>query len=243
MADTPVTPDTPKIPIPQPLETPPRSTGNAQSDLPLLLNWLTRAYQVITQSVAYINQQVNEPDFNPVDLPDPQNTTLAQAQDTANQSYTLASQAKDIADEAKTTADSAQDDATQALADAAAAQITANTAATNAASALAAAASALAAAIAAQNSANQALAIFSRFEKGSFVVGAASTGGVVTISAQPDTAYTVNLQALTSTGTPPIDAFVVTSKSYTTGNFTFTVGAVPGVGNSVTYEWQLIRKT
>lgn len=43
------------VPIPRTLETPPRTTGNPQLDLPLLVDWFYRAYQVITESVRYIN--------------------------------------------------------------------------------------------------------------------------------------------------------------------------------------------
>ena len=45
------------VPIPRTLETPPRTTGDPQLDLPLLVDWFYRAYQVITQSVDYINGQ------------------------------------------------------------------------------------------------------------------------------------------------------------------------------------------
>jgi hypothetical protein len=43
------------VPIPRTLETPPRTTGDPQLDLPLLVDWFYRAYQVITESVKYIN--------------------------------------------------------------------------------------------------------------------------------------------------------------------------------------------
>lgn len=43
------------VPIPRTLEPPPRSTGNASLDLPILLDWFYRAYQVIQESVDYIN--------------------------------------------------------------------------------------------------------------------------------------------------------------------------------------------
>ena len=82
MSDTSVT-ESGAVPIPRTLETPPRTTGIVQNDLPILIDWFYRAYQVITQSVAYINSQVNNPDFSVADLPDPSNTTLAQAQQTA----------------------------------------------------------------------------------------------------------------------------------------------------------------
>src|ERR1035437_7118184 len=86
------TPNLP-VPVPRPLETPPRTTGNIQQDMPILINWFWRAYQVISQSVAYINSQVTNPAFSVANLPDPLNTTLAQAQTTANNAYNLANTA------------------------------------------------------------------------------------------------------------------------------------------------------
>ncbi len=81
------------VPIPSPLETPPLTTGNIQQDMPLLINWFWRAYQVISQSVAYINSQVTNPAFSVANLPNPASTTLAQAQTTANNAYNLANTA------------------------------------------------------------------------------------------------------------------------------------------------------
>lgn len=239
------------VPVPQPLEPPPRSTGDAQNDYPLLLNWLQRAYQNILQAVQYINQQVTAPDFDPTNLPDPATATTASAQQTANDAYVLAGQAEDKAEAAQTDADTAQTTATTA-------QTTANTAATDATNALAAASTAqtdattalsnastaLSTANSAQSLANTNAAVLARMVSGTTTVSDASTGATVTFgSAQPDTAYTVNVQAKSSTGGPSIDSFVVISKTYATGNFSFTIGAAPGVGNSVTFEWQLIRIT
>lgn len=87
------------VPIPRTLENPPRTTGNVQADLPILVDWLWRAYQVITQSVTYINAQINSADIEFANLPDPNNTTLAQAQQTANDAYSLANQADGKADD------------------------------------------------------------------------------------------------------------------------------------------------
>lgn len=78
--------------IPKTLESPPRTTGNAQQDFPLVLDWMFRAYQVIQQSVEYINSQVSGADtsLTLTDLPDPNTATVASAQNTANQAYTAA---------------------------------------------------------------------------------------------------------------------------------------------------------
>lgn len=168
-------------PIPRTLETPPRTTGDPKMDLPILIDWFWKAYQVIQQSVAFINGQVTSTDFVAADLPDPENTTLAQAQSTANEAYNLASTATSRLD---------------------------------------------------------------GFLTGTFTMGAADVGGSVSFNVdQQDNEYRVFLQALSDTGAPPLDAYVVIAKTYTTSGFSFTMGAVPGVGCSVTWEWQLIRNT
>lgn len=96
-------------PIPRTLETPPRSTGRPELDFPILIDYVYRAYQVIVQSVNYINAQVQDnPNLNVNDLPDPGNTTLAQAQTTANLAYALADQADVKADALDTRLDTAE---------------------------------------------------------------------------------------------------------------------------------------
>jgi hypothetical protein len=124
MADT--------VNLPNVLEPPPRSTGDATKDFPLLLKWIWTAYLNIRQIMLYVKSQVETPEFNPVDLPDPATATISGAQQTANEAYTLADQAKTAADAAQVDADAAQSAAT-------AAQTDADTAATDAASALSAA--------------------------------------------------------------------------------------------------------
>lgn len=169
------------VPIPRTLETPPRTTGNIQQDMPILINWFWRAYQVIQQSVAYINSQVANPKFNVANLPDPNNTTLAQAQTTANNAYNLANTASKRIDGL----------------------------------------------------------IF-----GTFDVVDASTGSVVTFTTpQLDNNYRVEVQAIGSVGTPTIDAFVIAQKTYTAASFTVIMFGAPGVGNTVSFEWQLIRNS
>ncbi len=169
------------VPIPRTLETPPRTTGNLQQDMPLLINWFWRAYQVIQQSVAYINSQVTNPAFNVADLPDPANTTLAQAQTTANNAYNLA------------------------------------------------------------NTANKRI---DGFFTGTFTIADAGTGVTVTFNTkQLDNNYRVFVQAVGSAGSPPVDAYVVAQKTYTATDFAVIMVAAPGMGNSVDFEWQLIRNS
>lgn len=44
---------------PEPLERPPRTTGNAQQDFPIIIDWMWKAYQVINQSIQYIIDQAS----------------------------------------------------------------------------------------------------------------------------------------------------------------------------------------
>ena len=79
--------------IPNPLEPPPRSTGDAQQDYPLIIDWMYRVYHVVQQSVSFINSQLSQ---NTVltELPDPDTATIASAQQTANEAYSLAAAQK-----------------------------------------------------------------------------------------------------------------------------------------------------
>ena len=77
-------------PLPRTLETPPRTTGNAQQDLPILIDWFWKAYLVIGEAVNYINNTVSPSITVVANLPDPDGTTLAQAQQTANDAFSLA---------------------------------------------------------------------------------------------------------------------------------------------------------
>lgn len=45
---------------PEPLEAPPRTTGNAQQDFPIVIDWIWKAYQVINLSVEYIKSISNQ---------------------------------------------------------------------------------------------------------------------------------------------------------------------------------------
>lgn len=236
--------NTPEIQLPRVLEPPPKTTGNAQADYPLMVNWFYRAYQTILQIAQYIEEQVEEGAFDPENLPDPGNTTLAQAQDTANKAYELAEDAKELADESKALADEAIDDAADALAAANSVVSIANNALSVASNAESVANAAQSTANGAQSGVNNINLILGRWQRGTITLNAADTGASPTFgSAQPDTAYSVILQPMSSTGTPAVDAFIVTSKSYSTGGFSFTVNGAPGVGSTVTYEWQVVRST
>lgn len=167
------------VPVPTSLETPPRTTGDPQQDLPLLVDWFYRAYQVITQAVNYINNEVSPSLLVVSNLPDPDGTTLAQAQQTANDAFSLAT--------------------------------------TNA-------------------------AIIAGLVSGTFTVSELDIGADLTFTIpQVDTDYRVTIQAISFTGSPTVSSFVIKTKTYLTTKFTAILFAAPGVGNSVTFEWQLIR--
>jgi len=76
--------------LPSTLESPPRTTGNPQTDLPILIDWFWKAYQVIQQSVLFINEEVSPTIITVANLPDPDGTTLEEAQQTANDAFSLA---------------------------------------------------------------------------------------------------------------------------------------------------------
>lgn len=80
------------------------------------------------------------------------------------------------------------------------------------------------------------------WDSGSVTISDASTGDTVTLSpAQANASYIVLMQVRAFTGSPPLGATQVIGKSYAAGNFSFTVNAAPGVGNSVTFDWVLVR--
>lgn len=189
----PTTPET--VPIPRQLESPPRTTGNAQMDFPIVIDWLWRAYQIIAQAVNYINAQIEDnPDININDLPDPATSTVAQAQTTANQAYALATQAQNTANSAK----------------------------------------------------SDAAALKNRldgFTGGTFTIADFNTTASVNIPTQADVNYRVMVQPRSSVGSPEDEAFTIRAKTYATSNFSVTLLGWPGAGNSVTFDWQLVRNT
>lgn len=175
MADT---PNAFKLPA---LETPPRTTGNAQMDIPILVDWFYKAYLAISRAIAFINGQVAaNPDITITDLPNPSNSTVAQAQTTANEAYILATVLKQDIQKGQ---------------------------------------------------------VF-----GTFTITDAADSATVTLDAdQPDANYRAIIQAVSVTGAPDPSSYNVKSKSYGTGSFSVTLVTAPGVGNSVTFEWQMIR--
>lgn len=221
-ATAPTTPDLP-VPITTVFPAPPRSTGSFQQDLGLLINWFQTAYLVIQQSIAYINSQVTNPAFDVANLPSPTSTTLAQAQTTANNAYNLANTANVEATNNANAITTIEGEITTI-------DSTLTTQATeisNNANAIAAQAT-----------------LWNDLISGTFTISTAAVSQTISFSpAQKDTAYMVMVQAISSTGTPGVGSFVVSAKTYTVNNFTVTIFSAPGTGNSVTFEWQLIRET
>lgn len=167
------------VPIPNELPYPPRGTGNAQNDYPVMIDWFWQAFQVIRQSINYINSQVNNAEFSVADLPDPTTATTATAQQTANEAYQLASTA---------------------------------------------------------------INRLNNLVSGIFTVQDPDVGTQVIFDNElPDNNYRIIVQPVSFTGAPPIEAFIVNTKTYQTTDFTVIMGDTPGAGNSITFEWQLIR--
>ena len=77
---------------------------------------------------------------------------------------------------------------------------------------------------------------------GTATVSNTDTGSTVTFDVeQKDTDYVIMIQAKSITGSPLTASLVVSSKTYGTETFSFTVADAPGAGTSVTFDWQLIR--
>lgn len=86
------------------------------------------------------------------------------------------------------------------------------------------------------------LALERRTLRGSIVVEGDAIGGTVATGYNlPDGNYEVLLQSKSFTGSPPADAFRVTTKTTAPSDFTFVLAAAPGVGSSITFSWILVR--
>lgn len=195
------------------LPPPPRSSGNAQGDLPLIVDYLYKIYNGIT---SYVQGQTSIPVVNPGTLPDPGSSSIAGAQTTANQAYILANSAATEAQLAETTATAAQTTATAAAVAAAAAQSTANTA---------------------NNRTSQWFA-------GQVTVNGGGTSGVHTFSGsetEPDAFYHVLANAVSQTGSPAAGSQTITTITKTTSGFTINVAADPGGGNTVIFDFLVVR--
>jgi len=73
---------------------PPRSSGDPKQDLPGILSWLNDFYKTAVLEQYFATTIAEAGDFDPADLPDPANTNLAQAQQTANEAYIIGTTAE-----------------------------------------------------------------------------------------------------------------------------------------------------
>lgn len=166
---------------------PPRLSGDLASDFQALINWVSDFYKSAVLQGFFLNVQnqgQGGSDDPPPNLPDPANTNLAQAQQTANDAYLLAQ--------------------------------------------------------AAQAEANRTDGWFT----GSLTISAGASSAVHTFTAaqtQADTNYKVLVVAQTFVGTPTVSSFPIIRITKTTTNFTIEVSASPGLGNSVTFDFMLVR--
>ncbi|WP_341702634.1 hypothetical protein [Ferrovibrio sp.] len=82
---------------------PPRATGDAQADSQALIRWAFDFYQKgITNGFLLTDaNQFDTGGFDPSSLPDPASSTVARAQQTANEAYTLAAAAYALAQNAQ----------------------------------------------------------------------------------------------------------------------------------------------
>jgi len=71
---------------------PPRRTGNLQQDLLAQGEWIHVFHKkaILEQELLSTSAQAQAGDFDPSDLPDPATSTVAQAQQTANEAYAIA---------------------------------------------------------------------------------------------------------------------------------------------------------
>ena len=188
----------------------------ASANINALLRWAWDFYTavILEQEFLQLAGQFDVSAFDPSSLPDPSNSTIAKAQQTANEAYTLAAVAILNAATAQTAADAAQADATQAIADAATAQTAAD------------------------------LANTKLIEHGQITIsGTATTGDFTFAVAEPDTSYFVSALAVAETGTPAAGSKDISTVTKATDKFTLNLAVAPGVGNSVTFDVQALRNS
>jgi hypothetical protein len=78
--------------------------------------------------------------------------------------------------------------------------------------------------------------------RGNLVIsGSSSTGTVTFATNEPDSSYYLSVTPVSSTGTPVAGSNRILSVAKNAGNFVVTLETAPGGGNSVTFDWHLIR--
>lgn len=97
-------------------------------------------------------------------------------------------------------------------------------------------------AVAAQATATAADNRTNKWVHGSFTISDPATSSVVTLSpAQTDTSYDVLVTPSDNSGAPVSDSFIVSKVTKATGSFTVDIKSAPGGGNSVTFNYLLVR--
>lgn len=209
---------------------PPRQTGDAERDKKSMEHWFNALYKNAVEETRLLDpaRQYAPDDFDPDNLFDPEDSSIANAQLTANRAYpavAAAAAAQEDASTAIATSISASEDATLASANASTALTTANAAAT--------------AADAAQDDATQALADAAEaLDHGSqemFTIAVAGTGRTGTHSVSISGSYYAMCQVRSFTGTPPDGAFIIESLNHSS-TLTLTVRTAPGGSNSVIFQ-------
>lgn len=79
-------------PLPGSITPPPRFTGSIETQFTQLVNWLWDLFSKLELTSLFVRfaEQFGATTFDPTSLPDPSNTTIAQAQTTANNAFILA---------------------------------------------------------------------------------------------------------------------------------------------------------
>lgn len=222
-----------KLPPPAPA----RLTGDADADANATMQWINGFYQsaVVEHRLLDPNRQFVPDPIDPDSLPDATNSSIANAQATANLAYTNgAAKAQEALDTANVGI-AAANTAIAAEATARAAAITAEATARAAADV-----TLTTAAAAAQTAANLALAHGPVLHGQVTVINAATTG-VFTFADQGTAALRAVLIPHSKFGTPPDGAFIVESVAYTNTTATVTVRAAPGASNAVTWDVILFK--
>lgn len=77
---------------------PPRMTGNVSTDIVAIANWLNDFFTVVVRGGFFVEtgSQFDTDSFDASSLPDPASSTIAKAQQTANEAFVLASQNRTV---------------------------------------------------------------------------------------------------------------------------------------------------
>lgn len=213
-----------------PPPSPPRFTGDQDTDNNSLKRWLGAFHEntVLGTRLLDPNKQFVPDAFDPTNLPDPTDSSIANAQQTANQAYTNgAAQAANALSVAQSGIDGLDTRVTTLETTVTAHGTRLTTDETNITAVTTTANSAL-------SKANQALAQGPVLH-GQLTVVNLSTTGVLTFAAQVGTLRAVIIPH-SKFGTPPDGAFIIESVTYTSTSVTVTVRAAPGSSNVVTFD-------